>query len=106
MPIELTTDWTDIPNTRAGAKPTSKRYALDVLAVRVVGASLRGSTFDGVFEVADVQVPINKLRNELKVEVKVGWFGARPRKTWAHLTLGDDWELLRHYTGDVVHNIS
>ena len=106
MPIALTTDWTHIPNTKTGATPTSYRYVLDVLAVHVVGARLRTSTFNGIFEVANVQEPFSTYRGESRIEVKVGWFGARPRKTWAHLILGDEWELLSHYTGDVVHNIS
>jgi hypothetical protein len=103
---ELTKDWTDVPHKHQFAAPSEFRYVVDVAAIRLKNGHLRGSDFDGVFELADVTLPVNVLGGKLKVEVKVGWFGRRPLKTWAHITLREEWELLKNYCGPVVHNIS
>lgn len=106
MPIPLTRDWDEIPDTHRNASPTSLRYVLDSPCVRIVNGRLRGSMVSGVFELANVPSPFDEHSGNRRVQVKVGWFGARPRTTWAHITLGDEWELLPNFTGDVVHNIS
>jgi hypothetical protein len=103
---ELTKDWTDVPHKHQSASPSEFRYVVDVAVIRLKNGHLRGSDFDGIFELADVTLPVNVLGGKLKAEVKVGWFGRRPLKTWAHITLRDDWELLKNYSGLVTHNIS
>jgi hypothetical protein len=103
---ELTKDWANTPNTHDSAAPVEWRDVVDVSAVRITNGHLRGSNFDGIFELANVQLPLNLLNGKLKVEVKVGWFGRRPLKSWAHITLREDWALLKNYSGLVVHNIS
>lgn len=102
---ELTKDWADVPHKHQSAAPSESRYVVDVPAIRIKNGHLRGSDFDGVFELADVTLPINVLGGKLKAEVKVGWFGRRPLKSWAHITLNGDWELLKNYSGKVVHNL-
>ncbi len=106
MPIPLTRDWDEIPDTHRNAAPTSERYVLDSPCIRIVNGRLRGSMVSGVCELANVPSPFDEYSGNQRVQVKVGWFGARPKTTWAHITLGVDWELLPNFTGDVVHNIS
>jgi hypothetical protein len=104
---DITTEWNDRYNTHVGAKPDSQlRHVVDVLAIRVANGHLRGSDFDGVFEVADVPKPFSIHTGDLRVEVKVGWFGMKPKTTWSHITLNGEWELIRNYSGKVVHNLS
>jgi hypothetical protein len=74
--------------------------------VRIVNGYLRGSTFDGIFEVAEVPQPLSLHAGVLRVEVKVGWFGMKPKTSWSHVTLGDKWQLMRNYSDKVVHNLS
>ena len=103
---ELTKDWSKTPNTHDVATPVEWRDVVDVSAVRITNGPLRGSNFDGVFELANVPLPVSLFQGKLRVEVKVGWFGRRPLKTWAHITLRENWELLKNYSGPVVHNIA
>lgn len=103
---ELTKDWADVPRNHPSAALCEFRYVVDVAAIRIKNGHLRGSDFDGVFELAAVTLPVNVIGGKLKAEVKVGWFGRRPLKTWAHITLREDWELLKNYSGLVTHNIS
>lgn len=106
MVTEITTEWDDKYNKHTNAEPVEHRYVVDVLAVRVQKAHLRGSDFDGVFEVADVPKPFDSYADKPRVQVKVGWFGMKPKTTWAHITLNGEWELIRNYSGEVVHNLA
>ena len=74
--------------------------------IKINNGYLRGSVFDGVFEVADVPKPFGVHTGSLRVEVKVGWFGMKTKSSWSHVTLKGEWELLRNYSGEVVHNLS
>jgi hypothetical protein len=103
---EITTEWNDRYNTNPSAQPdAAQRHVVDVLAIRIVDGHLRGSSFDGIFEVADIPQPFSVHTGNLRIEVKVGWFGMKPKTTWSHITLGNEWQLLRNYTGKVVHNL-
>ncbi len=106
MVTEITTEWDDKYNKHPSVQPVEHRYVVDVLAVRVEKAHLRGSDFDGVFEVADVPKPFDSYADKPRVQVKVGWFGMKPKTTWAHITLNGEWELVRNYSGEVVHNLA
>lgn len=106
MVTEITTEWDEKFNKNASAQPVEHRYVVDVLAVRVQKAHLRGSDFDGVLEVADVPKPFDSYADKPRVQVKVGWFGMKPKTTWAHITLNGEWELIRNYSGEVVHNLA
>ena len=103
---DLTKDWSNIPNTHNSAAPVEWRDVVDVPAVRITNGHLRGSNFDGIFELANGPLPLDLFHGKIRIEVKVGWFGRRPKSTWAHITPTEDWELIQNYSGPVVHNIS
>ena len=106
MATEITTEWNSKYDTNPYAKPVELRYVVDVLAVHVTNAHLRGSDISGVFEVADVPKPFDSYADKPRVQVKVGWFGMKPKTSWAHITLNGEWELIRNYSGEVVHNLA
>ncbi len=107
MLTEITTEWNDRYNTHTGAKPDGQlRDVVNALAIRITNGHLRGSDFDGVFEVADATDPFDVFAGKQRVEVKVGWFGMKPKTTWSHITLNGDWELIRNYSGKVIHNLA
>jgi len=105
QPTEITTDWNHRFDTNKSAAVVEYRKVTKALAIRVHAAHLRGSDFTDVFEVADSDRPFGIKKGELTVEVKVGWFGMKPKKSWSHLTLRGDWQLLRNYKGKVAHNL-
>jgi hypothetical protein len=102
----LIKDWINAPKTHNSAVPVEWRDVVDVSAVRISNGHLRGSNFDGIFELANSALPVDNFHGKIRVEVKVGWFGRRPKRTWAHITPNKDWELLKNYSGPVVHNIA
>jgi hypothetical protein len=106
MPREITDQWNRKYDTNPNAGPTEHRVVANALAIRITKGSLRSSEFDGVFELADVPKPFDLHDGKLRVEVMVGWFGMKPKTTWSHVTLSGDWELLRNWSGKVVHNLS
>lgn len=106
MVTEITSEWEKKYDTNARAQPSELRIVDSGLVVRVQKAHLRGSDINGVFEVADVSKPFSIHEGMLRVEVKAGWFGMKPKTSWSHLTLNGDWELIRNYSGEVVHNLS
>jgi hypothetical protein len=100
------TNWEGVPNTYPNAKPESFRQVKNALAVLIHEGFLRGSTFrDCYFEVAESKEPFDIFDGKTRVEVKVLWFGRKPKTTWAHITLNGNWELLRNFSGTVVKNI-
>ena len=106
MVTEITSEWDDKYNRNENAQPVEYRHVVDVLAVRVQSAHLRGSDFSGVFEVAEVPKPFDVFDGKHRIQVKVGWFGMKPKTTWAHVILNGEWELIRNYSGQVVHNLA
>ena len=59
MLLEITTEWDNKYDTHPNAKPDGHlRHVVDVLAIRLTNGYLRGSEFDGVFELADVPKPL------------------------------------------------
>jgi hypothetical protein len=105
MPSEITSIWNQKYNTNTEARPIEYRTVRNARVVRVSNAHLRGSNFGGVFELADTQDPSDFFDGQERAEVKVGWFGMKPKTTWSHITLGDEWELIENYSGKVVHNL-
>ena len=106
MTDEYNTDWTGISNTYSKAKPNSFRKVKDVKAVLIHDGYFRGSKLkDCYFEVVQSKEPLSTFKGKQRVEVKVLWFGRKPKTTWAHITLVGKYELLPKYTGDVVANI-
>jgi hypothetical protein len=102
---EITKIWNHKYDTNSKAQPIEWRYVVDVPVVRLVGAFYRDSFFDGFFELAPVALPIDVMKDKLRVEVKVGWFGQRPKRDWVKVTLGKEWELIQNFSGLVVHNL-
>ena len=105
MTKPLNTNWDNIPHTNPNAQPKSERRVVDVLAIRVELASIRGATVSGVFELADNPQPITIYNGELRAEVKCLWYDRKPTTTWTHLLLSKKWELIKNYSGEVVDNI-
>ena len=91
MASVITDEWDPKYNTNPRAIPVEFRHVVDVLAVRVVNARLRGSDLSGYFEVADVPKPFDSYADKQRVQVKVGWFGMKPPTTLAHITLNGEW---------------
>lgn len=106
MPCTGNTNWNNIPNTHADARPVEYRRVLDVLAIRIVEGAFRNAEVAGVFEIADIAEPFDIHDGNLRVQVKCCWFERKPPTSWAHITLNGQWELLRNYTGEVVDNIA
>lgn len=89
MPSEITSIWNQKYNTNAQAKPIEYREVERARVVLVKNAHLRGSDFGGIFELAETQDPFDIFDGKQRAEVKVGWFGMKPKTTWSHITLGD-----------------
>lgn len=106
MSAEINKNWDGIRNTNPNAIVNRTRKALDSLAIRVESAELRSATLTAVFEVADIPQPFSLVDGKLKVEVKCLWYDRKPPTSWAHLTLGSQWELIRNYSGEVADNIA
>lgn len=106
IPTTITEEWDHRYDTNAHAEPTERRHVISELVIRIDHAHLRGSDFAGIFEVADVPEPFDVHSGELRVECKVGWFGMKPKTSWSHITIKGQWQLLRNYTGPVVHNLA
>jgi hypothetical protein len=106
MTIEINTNWDNIPHTNPKVTVVRHRKILDTLAIRVESAGLRMANLNGVFEVADNPQPFSMVYGKLKVEVKCICYDRKPPTTWAHLTLGSEWELIRNYSCEVGDNIA
>jgi hypothetical protein len=102
----ITEDWDHHYDKNAHAEPVETRHGESVLAIRIEHGHLRGSDFAGIFEVADVPDPFNIHDGLLRFECKVGWFGMKPKTTWSNITIKGRYQLLRNYTGPVVHNLA
>jgi hypothetical protein len=99
-------DWReDTPHTDALAKATHTRTVTNASAIRVRGATYRGSQpIDGVFELVDA-VP-RSVDGEERYEVYCAWFGVKPLTTYPRISVRDGFELIANYSGTVIDNIS
>ena len=102
----INTNWENIPHTNSKATVVRPRKVLDTLAIRVESAKFRMATLSGVFELADNPQPFSLVDGKLKVEVKCLWYDSKPPNSWLHITLGDQWELVRNFSGEVADNIA
>lgn len=106
MTTEYSTNWDDIPDTNKNAKPKTFRSVKNASVIFISNGSLRNSQFtDCYFELANNEPNFDIFDGKRRVEVKVLWFGRKPKTTWAHITLNGDWELKPNYSGLVVENI-
>ena len=108
MPCEANTNWKDgsFPHVNPDAVVSERRMVQGVLAIRVSNATIRKATISDVFELAAVAQPFNLHDGRLRAEVKCCWYGHKPPETWMQLTLGEDWELLQDYSGEVADDIA
>lgn len=81
MATEITTEWNSKYDTNPHAKLVEFRYVVDVLAVHVTNAHLRGSDITGYFEGADISTPFDSYADRQRVQVKAGWFGMKPKSS-------------------------
>ena len=103
--MEKSKTWDDVPHTDPKATVKAHRRAVDVLAIYVDKASARESTVSGWFEVSDSSNPFTFERGSLTVEVKCHWYGLKPETEWLHLRIGNKYQLVRRFSGDVADNI-
>jgi hypothetical protein len=108
MATRIGTNWDGIPDTRSTANFVELRKVSHARVIRIDNGSFRKAPVSGYFELAspDAQVKVNK--NGIRtIEVKLGWFGARPKKKgWANVTILNGHKFLDNFTGTVFHNIS
>jgi hypothetical protein len=103
---EYNTNWDDVPHTHKDAIPKKMRQVKNVLAVHIQEGTFRDSQLtDCYFEVANNEASVDTFDGKRRIEVKVLWFGRKPKTTWAHITLNGKWELKPNYSGEVVENI-
>ena len=100
----INTDWTNVPHTDKNATIKKHRRVLDVLAIRVFNASIRGAVVSDVFELADITTPLSSSNGKIQAEVKCCWNERKPLTSWMHLTLEYEWEIIRNFTGNVADN--
>jgi hypothetical protein len=98
--------WNDVLHTDPKATVIKHRRVVDVMAVRVENANIRLATVSDWFEVADVANPFRIVDGKLTVEVKCHWKGKKPSTEWMHLTIGNKYQFVRHYDGDVADDIA
>src|SRR5689334_1487373 len=101
-------EWNDgvTPHTHPAAVATRTRVVNGVPAIRVHGATYRGSQpLIGVFEL--VMLTPQYVAGEERYEVYCAWFGVKPPTTYPRLSVQPgSYELLAGYSGDVIDNIS
>ncbi|MCL4555171.1 MAG: HNH endonuclease [Actinobacteria bacterium] len=94
------------PHTHRDAVPTRTRAVVDVPAIRVSGATYRGSRpITGVFELVSTKPQL--VVGEERFEVYCAWFGVKPPTKYPRLDVRlGTYELLPSYTGVVIDNLS
>lgn len=107
MASRITTNWDGIPHTRATANLVELRKVTGARVVRIDTGSFRGAPVSGYFELASLETRLKLDKNGTRtIEVKLGWFGAKPPTSWASVTILGTHKILDNFTGTVFHNIS
>jgi hypothetical protein len=107
MASRITTNWEGIPHTRATANIVELRKVEGVRVVRIDSGSFRSAPVSGYFELASPETRLKLDKNGTRtIEVKLGWFGAKPPTSWASVTILGTHKILDNFTGTVFHNIS
>jgi hypothetical protein len=101
-------DWnTEVtPDTHAGATASRFRTVSGVPAIRVRGATYRGSQpINGVFELVDCTP--QQVNGEDRFEVYCSWFGVKPPNTYPRIFVNpNEYEIMPDYCGEVIDDIS
>jgi hypothetical protein len=94
------------PDQNPNAYATRIRVVHDVHAIRVRNATYRKSRpIDGVFEVVSL-IP-QAVKGGDRYEVYCAWFGVKPPTKYPRIFVApENCEVLTHYSGDVIDNIS
>jgi hypothetical protein len=107
MASPIKNDWKRVPHTHKNANLIESRNVKDAAVVHVEKGHFRGSTISGYFELADKDTAIKLYKSgKQKLEVKLGWFNAKPPSSWAHITIDSKYKIIDSYSGPVIHNIS
>jgi hypothetical protein len=105
MVIKKSTHWEGAPNINANAAINEIRKVKGKLAIEVTAAYIRKAKVNGVFEIANTEMPFRIKKGELTVEVICFWHGKKPKTTWTHLILSKKYKLITSHTGEVTANI-
>jgi hypothetical protein len=99
--------WSDVINTNEHATVQGYRSVMDVMALCVKKANIRNATVGGWFEIADVESPFTYEDGSLTVQVKCHWYGLQPekKKQWMKLRIHNNYQFVRRFSGEVVHNV-
>jgi hypothetical protein len=107
MATRITTNWDGIPHTRSTANLVELRKVTGARVVRIDTGSFRSASVSGYFELASPETRVKVDKNGTRtIEVKLGWFGAKPPTSWASVTILGTHTILDNFTGTVFHNIS
>jgi hypothetical protein len=101
-----TWDYGVTPDQNQNAYVTRTRVVHDVQAISVHNAIYRKSRpINGVFEV--VSLTLQAVNGEERYEVYCAWFGVKPPTKYPRIFVApENCEVLIHYSGDVIDNIS
>jgi hypothetical protein len=94
------------PHTHPDAQMTRHRNVGGVVAIRVTGATYRGSqSIDGVFELVSDRP--QQVAGEQRFEVYCAWFGVKPHTKYPRISvLPGGWKILPNYSGEVIDNLA
>lgn len=107
MARAITTNWDGVPHTHKKATVVEHRTPTKAVhAVEIANGMFRGSPISGVFELAEATTDLRITKTgKQTIEVKLGWFGAKPLTCWANVTVIGRYKIHSNYTGLLVHNI-
>jgi hypothetical protein len=98
--------WGDIPNTYRGGVPIEYDHVKNVSAVWIERGSLRGSEIlDQYLELSEPEPVFSTYLEKQRIEVKLLWFGRKPKVTWANVTILGEYRIIRNFSGRVLRDI-
>jgi hypothetical protein len=105
MPANYPNWRSNTPKTSPLAKAAKWRNESNVPAIRVRGATYRGSQpIDGVFEL--VSATPQSVNGEERFEVYCSWFGVKPPTSYPRISVPQGYNLEVNYSGEVIDNIA
>ena len=98
--------WGDIPNTYRHGVPIEYDHVTNVSAVWIERGSLRGSEIlDQYLELSEPEPVFSTYMEKQRIEVKLLWFGRKPKVTWANVTILGEYRIIRNFSGRVLRDI-
>ena len=100
-------DWADhVPMTSRAARPMDYEDVKGGNVVHVSNAQYRGAKFSGTFELVDVDHPWRLIKGEMRLELKVYWFGHRPPTRFPAVRVKKgNYSFERNYSKAVARNL-